>query len=118
MRPSLSDRIEKAVVATGRKMLCTAWHILVKNEPYHEAALEERDKKQGKKIRGDGKGCSSLPGTLSPFLPFEPIRGVHVSSSKYQLRSASLVLQVDSHHLPELKANSEGLGCQIICFIN
>jgi len=41
---------KKAVVALGRKMLCIAWHMLMKNEPYHEVESKEREKKQAKRL--------------------------------------------------------------------
>ncbi len=41
---------KKAIVALGRKMLCIAWHMLMKNEPYHEVESKEKERKQAKRL--------------------------------------------------------------------
>jgi transposase len=60
---------KKAVVALGRKMLGVSWHLLMENEPYHEVAAEERDKKQAKRLEAMARTLKLAGYSIDPPSP-------------------------------------------------
>jgi transposase len=90
-----------AVVALARKMVCTAWHMLTKNEPYHYAVPRSTETKLAKlRVLATGKRRTTGPkkGTR-PSAPQGATRGI--PSYEELCEKEGLPKPIDIDALPE-----------------
>lgn len=118
-----------AVVATARKLVVIAWHMLMKNEPYRYAVADTMQKKQRQlRLRATGKGTpksqTAGPATalyrkgkrvlrpISEAYAMEelPVPGAAPAGETKMLKEQGLKRFADGLSRLQLKAREEGRG--------